>query len=80
MGGLPCELSVQQGEDLGEDEEECGGKKTHRRPAVGVAGHQAKIRWMQDGENTKNENEACAIMLGFPEHIESMTEWKSQYI
>lgn len=44
MGGLPCELSVQQGEDLGEDEEECGGKKTHRRPAVGVAGHQAKIR------------------------------------
>lgn len=41
---------------------------------------QDQIRWMQDGENTKNENEACAIMLGFPEHIESMTEWKSQYI
>lgn len=32
------------GEDLGEDEEEGGKKKTHRRPAVGVAGHQAKIR------------------------------------
>lgn len=45
-----------------------------------VMGHQADIRWMQDGENTKNENEACAIMLGFPEHIEFMREWKSQYI
>lgn len=32
---------------------------------------------MQDGENTKNENEAGAIMLGFPEHIEFMREWKS---
>lgn len=80
MGGFPCELSVQQGRTWERMKKRVGGKKTHRRPAVGVAGHQAKIRWMQDGENTKNENEACAIMLGFPEHIESMTEWKSQYI
>lgn len=65
MGGLPCELSVQQGRTWERMKKRVGKKKTHRRPAEGVAGHQAKIRL--DGckmeENTKNENEACAIML-----------------